>query len=166
MKRLPGTRRGKRTGKRANRKYLIVSLIVVLVATVLVMDFPPANKLHHPVLQDSAAWYVTNAAPNSSAWLILEAASAPYLVTTNNTGTIPQYSSLSALNQTKIGTYCAAVNTTESQYHPVCRYCWNCSHTPSLGFVVVVVVSVTVVEFVDVVVMYVVVYSVVLTAAQ
>ncbi len=62
----------------------------------------------------SAATYVTNSAPNSSEWLIVQSISSPLSVSTNNTGAVPEYTNLAALNQTKIGIYCVSVDQSGS----------------------------------------------------
>jgi hypothetical protein len=54
------------------------------------------------------ATYTTRSATGSSEWLILEDSAAPHGVTASDTGTLPQFSSGSALNQTKIGTFCSS----------------------------------------------------------
>lgn len=58
-----------------------------------------------------SATYVTSSAPNSSQWLIVKSVSSPFSVFANDTGLIQEYSSLSLLNQTKIGVYCNSINS-------------------------------------------------------
>ena len=54
--------------------------------------------------------YLTSSAPNSSQWLIIQSLRIPSSVSSNNSGSIPQYSSLAELNTTKIGEFCEAVS--------------------------------------------------------
>ena len=53
--------------------------------------------------------YVTSSPPNSSQWLIVKSSGLPISISANNTGLIPESSSLEALNQTKIGVDCVSV---------------------------------------------------------
>ena len=59
----------------------------------------------------AVATYITSSAPNSSQWLIVKSLTRPSSVAANNTGTIPEYSTLAALNETKIGVYCDSVSS-------------------------------------------------------
>jgi hypothetical protein len=56
--------------------------------------------------------YVTSSPLDVGQFLIVQSTKAPAFVTANNTGTIPEFSSLAGLNQTKIGYYCVSVNQT------------------------------------------------------
>ena len=57
------------------------------------------------------ATYVTSSAPNSSEWLIVRSDGLPILVSSNNTGVIPNFSSYQSLNQTRIGYFCVSVSS-------------------------------------------------------
>ncbi len=90
---------------------LIGFMIVILIAS---SSFAFVHLPENYVAASSTNYvsYVTDSAPNSSQWLIIESTTSPYAVTTNNTGTVPQYSDLSSLNNTKIGIFCTAINAT------------------------------------------------------
>ncbi len=69
------------------------------------------HQLSHLIVGQTSK-LVFDPGPNSSEWVILEGQSTPIGVIANDTGTIPQYSTLSGLNYTKIGIYCIAINST------------------------------------------------------
>ena len=99
--------------KKGKRRLLLITIAALIVAVSLIgATFLLTNHQSTTTVTGKlAATYVTSSAPNSSQWLIVKSTTLPSAVTANNTGMIPQYSTLSALNQTRIGVYCVSVSS-------------------------------------------------------
>lgn len=80
---------------------VLLSLSALVLGIVLLLGSPPSYT--------TTVYTVHDPGPPTSQWMILEDnESAPTSVSANNTGTIPEADSLSALNLTTIGTVCTS----------------------------------------------------------
>jgi hypothetical protein len=80
--------------------------------TVMTSSTVETSSTSQVTTQPTEAKYVTSSPINTSQLFVIESNRLPAFVYSNNTGAIPEYSSLALLNESKIGVFCDLVNQT------------------------------------------------------